>query len=652
MSLEKLTAMSHKYGVNPEYVLAGGGNTSFKDEGIMYVKSSGTQLSNIKPDEFVRMDLNKLNNMLKKDYPADDNAREEAALADMFDARLPGEEGKRPSVEAILHGLFPYKYVLHLHPPLVNGLTCVKEGEALCNQLFGNKAVWVPLIKPGYILATTCLHLLEENSKKSGEYPKIVVLQNHGIFVASDTVEEIDSIMIDVMAILDKYAGNKPDFDPVSFDEDKVSQMMPVLRMLYSNEGKAVAEFCTNKEVMNFVSDENKFSQLVKPFSPDHIVYCKDEPIFIEASEDITYIRKAFKDYNDRKGYLPKIVAIKDLGFVALGGTIKESKIAGLLFLDAIKIAVYGESFGELLPMSDELTDFILNWEIEQYRSKAAFASNSEKRLKGKIALVTGAAQGFGKGIALELVKEGAIVVIADINAQGAKECSDELNTIYGKYSTIPLQVDVTNDQSVKNMITRTTLVFGGLDLLISNAGVLVAGSIFEMTKENFQFVTDVNYTGYFLCAKYAVPIMKIQHEVSPNYLADIIEINSKSGLEGSNKNFAYAGSKFGGVGLTQSFALEFIEYGIKVNAICPGNLLDGPLWSDPEKGLFRQYLDAGKVKGATTITDVRAFYESRVPMGRGCETIDVVRAILYIVEQQYETGQAIPVTGGQVMVN
>jgi len=173
-----------------------------------------------------------------------------------------------------------------------------------------------------------------------------------------------------------------------------------------------------------------------------------------------------------------------------------------------------------------------------------------------------------------------------------------------------------------------------------------------QMTKEDFDFVTSVNYTGYFLCAKHAVPVMKIQHQISPGYLSDIIEINSKSGLEGSNKNFAYAGSKFGGIGLTQSFALEFIEYGIKVNAICPGNLLDGPLWSDPEKGLFKQYLDAGKVEGATTIAEVRKYYESRVPMGRGCETLDVARAIFYIVEQQYETGQAVPVTGGQVMLS
>jgi sorbitol-6-phosphate 2-dehydrogenase len=134
--------------------------------------------------------------------------------------------------------------------------------------------------------------------------------------------------------------------------------------------------------------------------------------------------------------------------------------------------------------------------------------------------------------------------------------------------------------------------------------------------------------------------------------MTDIIEINSKSGLEGSRANFAYAGSKFGGIGLTQSFALELASFGIKVNAICPGNLLDGPLWSDPEKGLFRQYLEAGKVPGAKTVEDVRRYYEAKVPLGRGCQVEDVARAVFYLVEQKYETGQALPVTGGQVMLN
>jgi sorbitol-6-phosphate 2-dehydrogenase len=192
----------------------------------------------------------------------------------------------------------------------------------------------------------------------------------------------------------------------------------------------------------------------------------------------------------------------------------------------------------------------------------------------------------------------------------------------------------------------------GGVDLFISNAGVLRAGSVKTMSLKDFAFVTDVDYTGFFICTKFASRTMAIQNIPSGAYYTDIVTISSKSGLEGSNKNGAYAGAKFGTIGLTQSFALELVEDNIKVNAVCPGNFLDGPLWSDPKRGLFVQYLETNKVPGAKTIEDVRRAYEAKVPMNRGCTTADVMKAIFYIVEQTYETGQAVPVTGGQVMLN
>ena len=270
-----------------------------------------------------------------------------------------------------------------------------------------------------------------------------------------------------------------------------------------------------------------------------------------------------------------------------------------------------------------------------------------EGRLAGKISIVTGAAQGFGKGIAEELYKEGATVVIADMNVPLAEQVAQELGQ-----RACAIAVNVADEESVAHMVAETVERYGGLDLMLSNAGVVRSGPIAQMEKKDFDFVTNINYTGFFLCAKYAAIIMQAQHEADPDAMFDIITLNSKSGLEGSNKNFAYAGSKFGGIGLTQSFALELCAYNIKVNAVCPGNFLDGPLWSDPERGLFVQYLKAGKVPGAKTVEDVRRYYEAKVPMNRGCLPLDVARAVMYCVEQKYETGQAIPVTGGQVMLN
>lgn len=270
-----------------------------------------------------------------------------------------------------------------------------------------------------------------------------------------------------------------------------------------------------------------------------------------------------------------------------------------------------------------------------------------ERAISGRVAVVTGGAQGFGAEIAKGLVDQGCFVYIADLNGDGAKAKCEELGP-----NTHPITVNVGDEESVAAMADEIARVTGGLDLLVSNAGIVRAGSVLEQELSAFKLSTDINYVAFFLVTKHVGQLLAKQHLTAPAWLTDIIQINSKSGLAGSNKNAAYAGSKFGGIGLVQSFALEMVEHGVKVNAICPGNFYDGPLWSDPEKGLFVQYLNSGKVPGAKTVADVKEFYESKVPMRRGATGIDVIRAIYYIVEQAYETGQAVPVTGGQVMMN
>ncbi len=272
--------------------------------------------------------------------------------------------------------------------------------------------------------------------------------------------------------------------------------------------------------------------------------------------------------------------------------------------------------------------------------------------VNNKVCVVTGGAQGFGEGIVRELIKNGAIVFIADMNVAGARKLARELNGEADRTVAFGVEVNVADEKSVEKMVYEVVKKAGGIDLFVSNAGVLKAGSVKEMTLKDFAFVTDVNYVGFFLCTKHVAPVMERMNQPQGNYYTDIISISSKSALEGSNKNGAYAGSKFGSVGLVQSFAKELVVDNTKVNTICPGNFFDGPLWSDPDRGLFVQYLNTGKVPGAKTVEDVRHFYEAQIPMGRGCDGEDVTKAILYAVEQKYETGQAIPVTGGQVMLN
>ncbi|GAB6276837.1 MAG: hypothetical protein SAMD01599839_13770 [Rectinema sp.] len=284
----------------------------------------------------------------------------------------------------------------------------------------------------------------------------------------------------------------------------------------------------------------------------------------------------------------------------------------------------------------------------ESLLSSAARASV----VRGKIAFVTGGAQGFGAEIARGLAQSGAAVWIADINLPAARSFAQKLAAETDSPAVFAVDVDVSSETSVQRAFETVAQTSGGLDLVVSNAGILKAGSILDQPVGDFRLVNEVNYMGFFNVAQHAARLLRLQWLGAPDWHTDIIQINSKSGLEGSNKNGAYAGSKFGGIGLVQSFALELVEYRIKVNAVCPGNFFDGPLWSDPQRGLFVQYLNSGKVPGAKTVEDVRAYYEAKVPMRRGCYGPDVLKAIYYLVEQAYETGQALPVTGGQVMLN
>ena len=648
MSISTLVKFSNKYGSNAGFVLAGGGNTSYKNKTNLFVKGSGTSLKTITEEGFVKMNRSALGAIWGKSYSADTAEREAQVLADMMAARCHGEEAKRPSVETLLHDLFPQSYVLHVHPTTVNAITCSVNGKKIVAEMFP-EAVWVDECEPGYILAVNCKKALDEYKAKSGCDASVLFLQNHGIFFAANSARELDSTVSGVMNKIKGCLTVKPDYSACESDVATAAKIAPAIRMAYDNEGAATVKYVVNKTVLAFAESAEKFATLKEPLSPDHIVYCKAEPLFIEdfAPEAIV---SAFDAFVARRGFKPKVVFAKGIGMFAVGANAKEVNTTVEVWQDAMSITVLAQNFGGVRHMAPAMVDFIVNWEVESYRAKVSLASAGAKKLAGKIAIVTGSAQGFGAGVAEYLAKEGAAVVIADMNAAGAQATADKLSAEYG-VPTLAVVANVSDEASVEAMMQKTVLAFGGLDIFVNNAGIVRAGSLEEMTKANFELVSAVNYTAYFLCTKYASAVMKVQRAAAPEYMADIVEINSKSGLSGSNKNFAYAGSKFGGIGLTQSFAMELAPYGIKVNAVCPGNFLDGPLWSDPEKGLFVQYLNAGKVPGAKTVADVRKFYESKVPLGRGCRIEDVAKAVLYIVDQKYETGQAVPVTGGQEML-
>jgi len=658
MNLQELINISRYFGVNPDFILEGGGNTSVKNEEHLYIKASGVALADISAGGFVKLERKALARIRQKKYPVAAQERETEVLKDLLAARSAEHSNKRPSVETLLHDLLPQRYVVHSHPAMVNALTCARNGKGEAESLFGARVLWIPSVKPGLTLALTLKKALEEYVRLNQTSPQIILLQNHGMVIGADSPEEIKEITRSLIDRIESRISRKPDYAyaPSACDHERVTLIAPVIRtlLLQENQG-SICVFHTNREIAGLVRSRKDFEPLSSAFTPDHIVYSGHRALFIPAASDMEeqyqIITAELTAYIEENGCNPRVIAIQDLGIFTWGNSKREADAAYALFLDATAIAAYSESFGGCQFMSPQLITFIREWEVEAFRKKAAFGKSSGRRFSENIAVVTGGGRGIGSGLAEALVQEGCNVMIADLAPDIAQKKAALLCKKFGPGKTAAVEVDVSNETSIKKMISHTVAEYGGIDILVSNAGILKAGDLESLDEASFRSVTEVNYTGYFLAAKHASRIMKLQHRFNKKLHMDIIQINSKSGLAGSNKNFAYAGSKFGGIGLTQSFALELVEHNIKVNSICPGNFFDGPLWSDPDNGLFIQYLKANKVPGAKSIGDVRKHYESVIPMKRGCRLKDITRALFYIIEQEYETGQAIPVTGGQIML-
>ncbi|MDR1390166.1 MAG: class II aldolase/adducin family protein [Treponema sp.] len=366
LELGEICALSNRYGRDSNYVIAGGGNTSYKNDDTLWIKGSGVSLAEITKDGFVAMDRAKLAAVWDKAkrgmYP---DAPEAAVLAEMMAAKKPGQEDKRPSVETLLHDMLPFTYVVHTHPALINGMCCGKNGEKTAASLFGAGALWIPASDPGFVLAAAVQKKLEGAQR----IPSILLLQNHGIFAAANDSRGIDAIYRDVSAALAEKIIKTAAFGPPLTEYRESETIGASLARAASAEAASPrsASFVRNDEYARLVSDRAVFEAAAVPFTPDHIVYAGSDPLFIERGKDIA---EAFNKHCASRGRAPKIAAYQGLGIFGIGVNKKSAVTALELFDDWIKVGIYAESFGGPLPMSREKIDFINNWEAEHYRAK------------------------------------------------------------------------------------------------------------------------------------------------------------------------------------------------------------------------------------------------------------------------------------------
>lgn len=367
MDLSELVRVSREYGSDPRWVVAGGGNTSLKDDKIICIKASGFPLATIGDEGFARMDRSKLAAIWKTDYPMAADAsgeRERRVLADTMAARVPGED-RRPSVETLLHDLLPWPLVVHLHPTLVNGLTCGQDGPRRAAQLFGDDHEWIPYTDPGYVLAVKIKQALDLRSERGMAPPDYIFLENHGVFAGGQNAAEIGQKYQDLHQTLESQLSRRPQAAPQSGNLPKEMEVLcPEIKSVFGDSAQCT--WLTGGELERHLGKSG--SPLCGALTPDHIVYSGAGAPFLTAAGDW---KAAAGDYEARWGKPPAVSMFPDGLLVTAPGE-KELNNAVLLLHNALDVCAYAESFGGPRLMTAGSVQFITGWEVESYRSKVA----------------------------------------------------------------------------------------------------------------------------------------------------------------------------------------------------------------------------------------------------------------------------------------
>lgn len=359
--------MSRYYGVNPAYVIAGGGNTSYKNKGELYIKASGIALSDIGANGFVKMSRDRLDLMESKVYPENPSEREESVKNDLRTAIIdPGQ--LRPSVETSLHNLIDFRYVVHTHPTLINALMCSQNARREVEERFGTEALFIEYTDPGYILFKKLQKLLSDYRTEYGKSPQIIFLQNHGIFVGANTTGEI-KVLYD--SIESRIRRNVSTAVPDAHTETYTDGYQDVVKDFFQGKNLLTRAFRSDL-ASHFAAGPELFAKISRPFTPDIIVYCKSNYLYLEKGLNPEEVKQKLQDFESGHGYYPKVIVEENEGLILTEENEKSVNTVLEVFQDMMKIAYLSEQFGGPHSMSDEQIAFIDNWEVENYRRKVA----------------------------------------------------------------------------------------------------------------------------------------------------------------------------------------------------------------------------------------------------------------------------------------
>ncbi|WP_130859953.1 bifunctional aldolase/short-chain dehydrogenase [Gracilibacillus phocaeensis] len=665
--LATLVYRSNLLGSDRSVVNIGGGNTSaktvekdFKGEDIevMWVKGSGSDLATMKKSNFTGLKLSDIQPLLEREDMSDEDMVAYLGHC-MIDASHP-----RSSIETLLHAFLPFKHVDHTHPDAIISIACADNGQQIAEEIYGDRFVWVPYIRPGFKLSKMIAEGVQNNPKA-----ELVIMEKHGLVTWGKTSKESYAKTIEVIQeaetfIQQKAAGQKlfggekyTSLQPAA-REALLAEVMPFIRGKVSQDKQMLVTYNDDEQVLSFVNSiEAQTLSQIGAACPDHLVHTKRAPLFIDwdpqsgdtgvlkekIQQGIADYQQEYLAYFERNKVAgdqimetaPRIILIPGVGMFNTGKDWKSANISEQLYYRAIAVMSGTSVLGHFVSLNEEESYRIEYWPLELYKLSLAPAESDFSR---QVAFVTGGAGGIGTATAYRLLEEGAHVVIADINAEGAADLADSINQQYGSHRAFAVTMDVTKEEDVKQAIAASIRQYGGIDILVNNAGLASSSPFEETSMEQWNLNMNVLVTGYFLVAREVFKLMKEQ-AIGGN----MVFIGSKNSIYAGKNAAAYSTAKAAEVHLARTVAADGGALGIRVNSVLPDAVIRGSkIWDSSWKQ------ERASSYGIGT-DDLEEHYRKRTILNVNILPEDIAESVAFLASQRSAktTGCMVTVDGG-----
>lgn len=667
--LDELVYRSNLLGHDRSVANWGGGNTSMKtdeknfrgrDIATMWVKGSGSDLKTMKANNFTALRLDDVLPLMEREDMSDEEMVAYLTHC-MLDSQHP-----RMSIETLLHAFLPYKHVDHTHPDAIISICCAHNGKQIAEEIYGDRFVWVPYIRPGFKLSKMIAESVQHNPQV-----ELVLMEKHGLVTWGDTSEESYHNTIRVIQEAEDYIAGRleqvgenlfggrqyADLE-AAMRRQIAADIMPFIRGMVSDEQKMILNFDDGDDVLQFVGSVEALAlSQIGAACPDHLVHTKRLPLYIDwnpASQDtnllihkletgIKQYAKAYTAYfNQHKSEsdrmfepVPRVILIPGLGMVTSGKSKAMAEVSAALYHRAIAVMKGSTVLGEFVSLNEAESFGVEYWPLELYKLTLA---PPEAEFSRKIAFITGGAGGIGRATARELVKQGAHVVLADLNHDGAEKVAEELNEAAGAGRALAIQMDVTDQDMVVAAYRDTARYYGGVDILVNNAGLATSSPLDETTLDEWILNMNVLVTGYFLVAREAFNLMKQQ-----NSGGAMVFVGSKNAVYAGKNASAYSTAKAAETHLARCIAAEGGEYGVRVNTVLPDAVIQGSaIWNS-------SWREERAASYGIEPDQLEEHYRKRTTLGVNVGPDDIADAIAFLASSKASrtTGCMLTVDGG-----